>query len=205
MRSLSVAQLQQHKQLGRHLQKANAAAAQALLTLRRFRPGQKCCELLYADLADVACRMNSLIGYCEEIVTSKFATQFSSIVVHIGTFCDHCDGTGRSAYRSSREGNIRTLEADPAWGVLVDYLLLHVTSTVHRAGGGDCSSPSEFAEAPRCLHDLTKALLRQQRHLAQIDSARTPEILVTFDRDEVCRRCGNPLGVPLGEDDDASR
>ena len=101
---------------------------------------------------------------------------------------------------------VRTLEADPAWGVLVDFLLLHLTGT-----GGDGSSLSEFEESPRYLHDLTKALLRQQRHLAEMGSARTPKLIVdpnilvtaeeivTHEGVWVCPDCGNPTSFPRGD------
>jgi ribosomal protein L37AE/L43A len=202
------AQFQQHKQLGSQLQRENALAAQAWLTLRRSGQGQKRYEHVCADLANnIVPRMNFLIGRCEQIANTVQEI-FVQINVHFGSFCEHCDSQERSADRSTLQDHIRPLEADPAWGVLVKYLLLQATSTIHRAVGGDCSSPSEFEASPRCLHDLTKALLRQQRHLAEMGSARTPKmivdpnILVTYEEIVthegvwVCPDCGNPTKFP---------
>jgi hypothetical protein len=187
------ARFQQHKQLGSQLQRENALAAQAWLTLRRSGQGQKRYKHVCADLANnIVPRMNFLTGRCEQIANTTPAV-FAKAEVHFGPFCGHCDRTARSADRSSLQLCIRTLEADPAWGVLVEYLLLHLTWT-----GGDCSSLNEFEESPRCLHSLIKALHRQQRHLAEMGIARTPKmivdpnILVIFDNSEVCPECGNP-------------
>jgi hypothetical protein len=201
-KNFTKAQLQQHKQWGNQIQRANALAAQALLTLRRFRPGQKRYECVCTDLATAVCRMNFLIGCCEQIALSGFRKQFSRINVILGTTCEHCEETGRSADRNSNQGDIGTLEADPAWGVLVEFLLFEVTLAIHRIVGGECSSLSEFEEFPVGLHDLTKALLRQRRHLARMGSARAPEIVVTYDDAEVCSECGHPTGGPLGDDGD---
>jgi hypothetical protein len=130
------------------------------------------------------------------------------IEVHFALSCKHCDRTARSVGQSSLQDHIRPLEADPAWRVLVEFLLLHLTSTIGSAVGGDCSSLSEFEGSPRCLQGLTKALQRQQRHLAEMGSARTPKmivdpnILVTHEKivtNEgvwVCPDCGNPTRLP---------
>lgn len=203
------ARFQQHKQLGTQLQREDALAAQALLTLRRSGQGQKRYEYVFADLANnIVPRMNLLTGRCEQIADTVL-----EIFVHnemsFAPFCEHCDSLERGADQSSLQDFIRPLEAGPAWGVLVEYLL-HLTSTIGSAVGGDCSSLSEFSAYPRCLHDLTKALLRQQRHLAQMGSAPTPKIIVDpnigviFKRGGVCPKCGNPTGAPLGDDDDPS-
>lgn len=52
------------------------------------------------------------------------------------------------------------------------------------------------------LQDLSKALLRQRRHLARMGSARTPEIVVIYDDSEVCSECGYPTGGPIVDDGD---
>lgn len=139
-KNFTKAQLQQHKQWGNQMQRANALAAQALLTLRRFRPGQKRYECVCTDLANVVRRMNFLIGGCEQLALSGFRKQFSRINVIFGTTCEHCEETGGSAHRNSNQGDIGTLEADPAWGVLVEFLLFEVTLAMHRM--------SEFEEFP---------------------------------------------------------
>lgn len=202
-KSFTEAQLRQHKQVGNQLQIANTVAAQALLTLRRFRPDQKRHEQVCIDLTNIVRRMNSLIGCCERIATGGFQKQITRIEVVVEITCEYCENTVGSAYRSSGQGSIGTLEADPAWDVLVEYLLLHAISTISRAVGDECSSLREFAESPRCLHDLIKSLLRQQRHV-RIVSARVPEIVVIDDLDEVCSECGNPkTSGPFVDDDDA--
>ena len=191
-KSFSKAQVQQHKQLGSQMQRANAFAAQALLTLRRFRPGHKRCEHIYSGLANVARRMNFLVGCCEQIAAGGFETQITRINVIFGTTCEHCEEAGRRADRSSGPGYMRTLEADPAWCVIVEYLLLQVTLTIGRAVASECSLFGESEAPPRCLSDLTKALLRQHRHLKRIDSVRVPKIVVIHNHAKLCSKCGNP-------------
>jgi len=202
-KSLTKAQIEQHKQLGSQIQRANAFAAQALLTLRRFRPGHKRCEHIYSGLANVVRRMNFLVGCCEQIATSGFQPQITRISVILGTTCEHCEETGRSADRSSGPGYMRTLEADPAWCVLLDYLLLQVSLTIGRAVAGECSPFGESEDPPRCLSDLTKALLRQHRHLTRMGSVRVPEIVIIYDDAEVCSECGNPYtsGPPADDEE----
>lgn len=205
-KSFTETQLRQHKQLGNQLQIANTVAAQALLTLHRFRPDQKRHEQVCIDLTNIVRRMNFLIGYCERIATGSFQKQITRIEAVFGITCEYCENTARSAYRSSGQGSIGTLEADPAWDVLVEYLLLHAISTISRAEGAECSSLREFAESPRCLHDLIKSLLRQQRHLGRMGGARAPEIVVIHDDAEFCSECGNPYTVgSLVDDEDANR
>jgi hypothetical protein len=205
------AQFEEHKQLGSQLQRQNALAAQAWLTLRRSGQGQKRYKHVCADLANnIVPRMNLLTGRCEQIANTV-PEMFVKIELDFATSCKHCDRTARSEGRSSLQDHIRPLEADPAWRVLVEFLLLHLTSTIGSAVGGDCSSLSEFEESPRCLQDLTKALLRQQRHLAEMGSARTPKMIVdpnilvtqeemvTHEGVWVCPDCGNPTKVPAGD------
>lgn len=203
-KNFTKAQLRQYKQLENQLQRACAAAAQSLLTLRRLRPGQKRSEHVYADLANLVRRMNFLIACCETIATYGSQTQVSSINMVFGTTCEHCEEMGRTANRSGGRGDIGTLEADPAWGVLIENLLLQTTLAIHRTID-ERSSLSDFEELPGCLQNLTTALLRQQRHLARMGGARVPKIVVTYDDAEVCSECGNPYSSgPFVDDEDAS-
>jgi|SRR5579863_9142769 len=203
-KKFTTAQLRQHKQLGDRLQITNVFAAQALLTLRRLRPGGKQCENVYATLVHIVRQMDFLIASCEQLATSGFRPQVSRINVILGTTCGHCEETGRSAKRSSGRENLGSLEADPAWGILVENLLVQATLAIQGTVGSKCFSSSD-CEGPRCLQNLTKTLLRQQRYLARMGGARIPEIAVMYDDAEVCPECGNPYASePLVDDEDTS-
>lgn len=196
--SFTEAQLQQHKQVGIQLQKENATAACALLTLRRFRPGQKRYEQVRHDLPNVVCRMNFLTACCEQISASGFR-HFSVIALILFTTCAFCEEMGTTANRSrGGQGEIETLDADAAWGVMVQNLLLLATSII-RTTIGEFTSRGDF-EFLRCLQNLIKALLRQHRHLERIGGVRCPKRTVTVDTSTVCATCGTPYdGGPLAD------
>ena len=190
-KTFSQPQQQQHAQLGNQLRKANAQAAQGLLTLRRLRPDRKETEQLYARLANIVQVMNLLIGCCQQIASNGIELQITRINVVIGLVCEHCEEMGRTQHPNSGRDNIKHLEADRAWGLQVDDLLSLTNSIIKDIDWSEYCSRPETMRSSRCLADLVNALLRQRRHLERIGGRRRPELAVVYDRSEVCTQCGH--------------
>jgi hypothetical protein len=191
-RRFSKDQLQLHKGMGHQLKRANALAAQRLLQLNRLRPDQRRYEQVYSYLAGLVRWINFLTGCCERIVANGWQQRITRCVVRITTYCKNCRANGRYGNRSTGQGEqAGTLEADPAWEMQVHFLLHLTTLTVWRTFGRACSSPSELKKFPQGLADLTKALLRQLRHLEQMGTGGEPEVVVIEDRSEICSECGH--------------
>ncbi len=183
-------QIQQHSHLQDLLQKANAEAAQTLIALRAFGADEKRTRHISTDLANVVRWMNSLIECCELVVDSASQQNPTTVLLIFGLTCEHCEDTGRSVNGSGAQNDTGTLAVDPVWGKCVTNLLLLAISTICRTCAG--SALGKFKESQRCLADLSKALRRQQRHLARIGGKHTPKIVVMEDDSEVCSECGHP-------------
>jgi hypothetical protein len=179
-------QLDQHTLLGRRLQSPHARAAQALMKLVRLRTGQVQHEAVCNELVDLVHSIGLLIACCETIRASGFRPKYTVVrLVHVNV-CEFCLANPKSRRRD--DGNL--LEADPAWGIQVETLLrLIALTTFHIVER--CSSPHWLKKSSRCLADLNKIILREQRHLRSLERWPVPRIEEVSDYREVCKDCGH--------------
>ena len=192
-------QKKQHSHLQGQLQRANAEAAQTLLALGALSADDERTRHFYTDLLNVVRRMNLLLKCCEVIVDSASEQSVERIVVVLGLTCEVCENKPRNVHDRSAQTAKHALAVDPAWGIHVMNLLSVTISALCRTVAG--SQLGESEASGRCLADLSKALRRQQRHLARIGRKHIPEIVATEDFSNVCPDCGH-ISEPLDYDDD---
>ena len=194
-------QEKQHSHLQGQLQKANAEAAQTLITLGALSPDDEQTKHVCTDLLNVIRRMNLLVECCEVIVDSASEQGVDRIELVIGLTCEYCENTQRNVNDKSPQSDTRTLAVDPALTIQVTSLLSLTISTICRTVSGSPLGKSKASE--RRLADLSQALRRQQRHLARIGGKHTPKIVVIEDLSPVCDKCGHPKpSEPLDYDDE---
>ena len=181
-------QLDQYEALGRQLQQTHARAAQALIRLARLHPRQMQYERVCSELVDVVHLIDGLIAACETIKARGIVPKFSKVNLIYGNVCDFC-----LANPKSRDDE-KSLEPDPAWGIQVETLLGLTTLTTLHNVEQRCSSPHTFKKSSRCLADLNKTLLREQRHLQSLEKWPVPTLNVIHDFKPICDVCGYRVG-----------
>jgi hypothetical protein len=198
-------QLHQHTLLGQQLQRTHARAAQTLIQLARLHPGQAQFERVRHELVDVVHSLGLLIACCETIRASAFRPKFKVINVIFVPACDFCLANPKS--RQPEDEN--SLETDPGLGIQVEALLRLTALTALHCAEQRCSSPHNLKKSSPSLSDLNKILLREQRYLKSLDRWPVPDLKVSHDFGEICKRCGHRVGkTPLrgtGETVDVSR
>ena len=187
-------QLHQHQLLSHQLQRAHARAAQALILLARLHPAQMQYEGACHDLVEVVHSLGLLIACCETIRASGFRPKFKVVNVIFVDACDFCLANPKSGQPDDEN----SLEPDPGLGIQVETLLRLTTLIALHCADQRCSSPHHLKKPSRSLADLNRTLLREQRYLRSLDRWPVPDLKVSNDFGEICKRCGHRVGkTPL--------
>lgn len=107
--------------------------------------------------------------------------------LEFGPVCEFC-----LANPKKRRDDENLLEADPALDIQVETLLRLITLTTLHMVRLRWSSPHRLKRSSRCLANLNKTLLREQRHLRSLETWPVSKIEVVSDfSKDTCDRCGH--------------
>jgi hypothetical protein len=186
----TLAQVEQHTDVGLHLQRTNARASHLLLRLARLRPSHPRFKSLCAELASVAELLTLDTSFCEGIANNHLSEPFQRIVLTLHTTCVFCEENPVLNSSKKHDDTFGPLTITPTWAVQLTSLTWLMTRIRQDIFGNSPSPPPETEKFIRCLNGLYTAIQRQRRHLARIGTQKRPEMAVRFDSSEVCGRCG---------------
>ena len=184
-------QLQRHRRLSYMLQQADCLAGELLLMLRRLHRNPRHCRRVRAEIVAVAQWMNFLTEECEYIVTETAERRPDGVTLSWGVLCKGCrEKTASATHRRGRTNAYEHLQPNPSWRAQLEFLLTCTKRVALDLFEQGCGS-SDLKNFPECLTKLTNALLRQQRHLAQI-AAKEIKIEVQCGSSK-CVECGQSV------------
>jgi hypothetical protein len=197
------------------LRRANWEAADLLISLFHVCSDAQqslwCCRQLRAKLEQIKVWLPA----CEEIVAhaSEWRPRAVEYVFLPPSPCKACVKKAQSAEGSLRsvqppeqevdKGEEVTPEAivDSSWGREVDLLLRLARTTTQQVTESAAFASTTVGETFKCLNDLIKLLLRQQRHVTFMGS--TP-IHVSWRKERNCQQCGQEWTDPRQPDPDVN-
>jgi len=187
--SFSEEQLRQLESTNESLRKMNDAALSQLqhignsyLSKKQFREAADSFEIL-------ALRMNSAVQFREGIITAARAQEPELILVIFATICGSCD----DPLDEPQDDVPAVLNLDVAQLSELDRLLELAHATEERVSAR-CMLPGTLPKAFFTgLGCLTRALLRQRRHLQATAPEQRNRIEVREDRSGQCVQCGKTL------------
>ncbi len=186
--SFSDEQLRQLKSANENLRRLNHAAlsqlqhiANSYLTTKQYRAASDSFEIL-------ALRMNSVVQFRDGIITAARAEP-EVIRVVFGTICGSCD----DPLDEPQDDVPEVLKLDVAQLAEIDGLVELAHGTEERVSAR-CMSRDNLLKAFG-LSRLTRALLRQRRHLLDSAPEQNVKIEVQRDRSGRCIHCNKPVAV----------
>ena len=183
-------QLRQLKSANENLRRLNHAAlsqlqhiANSYLTTKQYRAASDSFEIL-------ALRMNSVVQFRDGIITAARAEP-EVIRVVFGTICDSCD----DPLDEPQDDVPEVLKLDVGQLAEIDALVELAHRTEERVSAR-CMSRGTLPKAFFTgLCRLTRALLRQRRHLQDTATEQGVKIEVQRDRSGRCIHCNKPVAV----------
>jgi len=186
--SFSDEQLRQLKSANENLRRLNHAAlsqlqhiANSYLTTKQYRAASDSFEIL-------ALRMNSVVQFRDGIITAARAEP-EVIRVVFGTICGSCD----DPLDEPQDDVPEVLKLDVAQLAEIDCLV-ELAQHIEERVSARCMSRDNLLKAFG-LSRLTRALLRQRRHLLDSAPEQNVKIEVQRDRSGRCIHCNKPVAV----------
>ena len=188
--SFSDEQLRQLKSANENLRRLNHAALSQLqhiaisyLTTKQYRAASDSFEIL-------ALRMNSVVQFRDGIITAARAEP-EVIRVVFGTICGSCD----DPLDEPQDDVPEVLKLDVAQLAEIDCLV-ELAQHIEERVSARCMSRDNLLKAfITGLSRLTRALLRQRRHLLDSAPEQNVKIEVQRDRSGRCIHCNKPVAV----------
>jgi hypothetical protein len=188
--SFSEEQLRQLKSTNESLRRLNDSALSQLqrignsyLSKKQFRDAADSFEIL-------AIRMNSVLQFREELTTGGRAQAPEVAYVTFRTICPDCVEPLEEPPNEVSE----FLKLDSTQLAEIDCALELAHHTGERVLARCCTCPGTLLKAfITGLSRLTRALLRQRRHLQDAAPEQAMRIEVREKRGGECRQCGKPL------------
>ncbi len=186
--SFSDEQLRQLKSANENLRRLNHAAlsqlqhiANSYLTTKQYRAASDSFEIL-------ALRMNSVVQFRDGIITAARAEP-EVIRVVFGTICGSCD----DPLDEPQDHVPEVLKLDVGQLAEIDALV-ELAQHIEERVSARCMSRDNLLKAFG-LSRLTRALLRQRRHLLDSAPEQNVKIEVQRDRSGRCIHCNKPVAV----------
>ena len=188
--SFSDEQLRQLKSANENLRRLNHAAlsqlqhiANSYLTTKQYRAASDSFEIL-------ALRMNSVVQFRDGIITAARAEP-EVIRVVFGTICGSCD----DPLDEPQDDVPEVLKLDVGQLAEIDALV-ELAQHIEERVSARCMSRDNLLKAfITGLSRLTRALLRQRRHLLDSAPEQNVKIEVQRDRSGRCIHCNKPVAV----------
>jgi len=188
--SFSDEQLRQLKSANENLRRLHHAALSQLqhiaisyLTTKQYRAASDSFEIL-------ALRMNSVVQFRDGIITAARAEP-EVIRVVFGTICGSCD----DPLDEPQDDVPEVLKLDVAQLAEIDCLV-ELAQHIEERVSARCMSRDNLLKAfITGLSRLTRALLRQRRHLLDSAPEQNVKIEVQRDRSGRCIHCNKPVAV----------
>ncbi|HET7209257.1 MAG TPA: hypothetical protein VFI95_21955, partial [Terriglobales bacterium] len=176
------AEVAQHKQLGRELQKLDHMAAQCLIRICFSYEDRKRCAHLVDDVMTLSDSMNLLMTGCEYIVADGLRQQPTQVIIHIHRRRDVPEERSKVNEEGiALEPNCTLLLQVSSVRLLISWVMCLVSAAKASPG---CSMP-----LLKALRKLMNALVRQQGHFAKIGAAQTMVSVVVDDEASSSSAC----------------
>jgi len=183
-------QLRQLKNANEKLRRLNHAAlsqlqpvANSYLTSKQYRAASDSFEIL-------ALRMNSVVQFRDGIITAARAEP-DVILVTFGLICDSCE----DPLDEPQDHVPEVLKLDGGQLAEIDGLVELAQHTEERVSARCMSRGNLLKAFITGLGRLTRALLRQRRHLLDSAPEQNVRIEVEQDRSDRCIHCNKPVAV----------
>ncbi len=183
-------QLRQLKNANEKLRRLNHAAlsqlqpvANSYLTSKQYRAASDSFEIL-------ALRMNSVVQFRDGIITAARAEP-DVILVTFGLICDSCE----DPLDEPQDHVPEVLKLDGGQLAEIDCLVELAQHTEERVSARCMSRGNLLKAFITGLGRLTRALLRQRRHLLDSAPEQNVRIEVEQDRSDRCIHCNKPVAV----------